>query len=385
MKSPVVSRQAVALATLWYAGAALAQYEVAIEPTVRRQPAASIAQDPQQYRKDKSWHLYSTYSQHIYRGQLPPMLNAVMVTQTTLDAQGRVLNVEVIREPAQTKEAIPWVINLIREAGPYPAPSGLGSAQVSVREVWLLHRAGHGKSVRFQLDSLSEGQRSNPDAPCTATQLAQSPPTTATMRQVDKAPAAHSAVFSLEEEAHGGGVIQGRNKIEVRGGQRGEPVLGEASDVTGDLEGLGSYRSSLKLEEQAPTSARFDFRIGVEVKPGGPGSNDFPASASYLRIFAKAPVRVVLTSRAFNSRGSAEAFFMNLRDVTDPCTHVQSMEVAKRTAFPAGRPIRHTVLLPAGEHKFAWGVGARRAGGTSEIQGSLSIEAAGPVAEPAKR
>ena len=76
---------------------------------------------------------------------------------------------------------------------------------------------------------------------------------------------------------------------------------------------------------------------------------------------------------------------MNLRDVTDPCTHVQSMEVAKRTAFVAGRPIRHTVLLPAGEHKFAWGVGAKRAGGTSEIQGTLTIEAAGPLAEPAKR
>ena len=373
------------LTALWSCGNALAQYDVVIEPTVKRVPAASAAQDPQQYRKEKSWHLYSTYSQHIYRGQLPPMLNAVMVTQTTLDAQGRVLDVEVIREPAQTKEAIPWVISLIRGAEPYPAPSGLGASQVAVREVWLLHRAGHGKSVRFQLDSLSEGQRSVADAACSAAQLAQPAPAAAPMRQVDRPAAAHSALFSLEEEAHGGGVIQGRNKIEVRGGQRGEPVLGEASDVTGDLDGMGAYRSSLKLEEQAAASARFDFRIGVEVKPGGPGSREFPASASYLRIFAKAPVRVVLSSRSFNSRGSAEAFFMNLRDVTDPCTHVQSMEVVKRTAFPAGRPIRHTVLLPAGEHKFAWGVGTRRAGGTSEIQGTLSIEATGPVAQSAKR
>jgi hypothetical protein len=43
---------------------------------------------------------------------------------------------------------------LIRGASPYPAPRQFGEAGVVWREIWLVDKSG-----RFQVDSLTEGQR----------------------------------------------------------------------------------------------------------------------------------------------------------------------------------------------------------------------------------
>jgi hypothetical protein len=80
---------------------------------------------------------------------------AVMITDTELDADGTVRSVTVVRPPAAAKEVTPWVMALIRGASPFPAPSRIGEGTGIVwREIWLVDKSG-----RFQVDSLTEGQR----------------------------------------------------------------------------------------------------------------------------------------------------------------------------------------------------------------------------------
>ena len=87
----------------------------------------------------------------IYKGKLPPLLYGVMMTETQIDAQGAVIDVTVRRPPA-AKEVGPWVVQLIKRAGPYPAPAKMGLT--TVNEIWLVDKSG-----LFQVDTLTEGQR----------------------------------------------------------------------------------------------------------------------------------------------------------------------------------------------------------------------------------
>jgi hypothetical protein len=82
------------------------------------------------------------------------MMYAVMITDTEIDADGTVRSVTVARPPAAAKEVTPWVMALIRGASPFPAPRQFGEAGVVWREIWLVDKSG-----RFQVDSLTEGQR----------------------------------------------------------------------------------------------------------------------------------------------------------------------------------------------------------------------------------
>ena len=51
-------------------------------------------------------------------------------------------------------EVAPWVVSMIRNAGPFPAPANVGTSNVRYFEIWLVDRSG-----QFQVDSLTEGQR----------------------------------------------------------------------------------------------------------------------------------------------------------------------------------------------------------------------------------
>ena len=106
---------------LWacaFTAPALAQYATVPEPSFRPVAPPSAASDPKDYKLDVARHLYATYSRHIYRGVMPPMLNAVMITETRIDPTGQVLGVEIKREPAQDKDAMPWAIAMIKAAAP---------------------------------------------------------------------------------------------------------------------------------------------------------------------------------------------------------------------------------------------------------------------------
>jgi len=142
---------AIATALLLTAGSAMAQFSMVPAPLSEGAPAASGAETPQEYKKDFARHIYKAYPMRIYRGKLPPLMYSVMMTETQIDAQGMVVDVSVRRPPA-AKEVAPWVVQLIKRAGPFPAPAKMGT--VTVGEIWLVDKSGN-----FQVDTLTEGQR----------------------------------------------------------------------------------------------------------------------------------------------------------------------------------------------------------------------------------
>ena len=93
-----------------------------------RKPSAAAAD--RDYRVDAARHVYASFPSRIHKGKLPPLMYAVMITDTEIDASGQVVNVSVARPPAAAKEVAPWVVSLIRNAAPFPAPTKLaGSAE----------------------------------------------------------------------------------------------------------------------------------------------------------------------------------------------------------------------------------------------------------------
>lgn len=143
-------RGVLAAALAWPALPALAQFSMVPLPTLGAPPAASIAETAAQYKLDAARHLYAVYESRIFKGRLPPLLFGVMITETHLDPSGEVLDVSILRRPA-AEEVGPWVVQMIKRAGPFPAPAKIGLTKVL--EIWLVHKSG-----RFQLDTLTEGQ-----------------------------------------------------------------------------------------------------------------------------------------------------------------------------------------------------------------------------------
>jgi hypothetical protein len=112
--------------------------------------APALAQDTS-YRSTGAQHLYDAYQQRIYKGQLPPLLYAIAITETEIDENGNVVSAVVVREPAAAKEVGPWVVSLIKAASPFPKPGRTG--RTTYRDIWLVDQ-----SYTFQLDTLTEGQ-----------------------------------------------------------------------------------------------------------------------------------------------------------------------------------------------------------------------------------
>ena len=114
--------------------------------------AVSSAETLKAYRMDAARHIYATYPQKIYKGKLPPLVHAVVVTEVELDASGQVRDIHMIRVPTHAPDVTVAVRNMIQSASPMPAPTKLGGAKFT--EIWLVDKSG-----RFQLDALTEGQR----------------------------------------------------------------------------------------------------------------------------------------------------------------------------------------------------------------------------------
>ena len=111
----------------------------------------SEAQTPLEYRSDGARHIYAAYAKHIHKGKMPPLLYGIAIIETEIDAQGNVQNVRVVRKPAAA-EVEPWAVTMIKAASPFPAPAKMGSVRYT--DIWLVDKSG-----RFQLDTLTEGQR----------------------------------------------------------------------------------------------------------------------------------------------------------------------------------------------------------------------------------
>lgn len=122
------------------------------------QPAApggkvSLANSAREYRRDAAQHLYQLNANRIYPGSMPPLLQAVGVLQVHLDGNGQVRKLDWMRAPSHVPAVVAEIERTVRAAAPYPAPKRLG--RVVYTDVWLWDKSG-----RFQLDTLTEGQRS---------------------------------------------------------------------------------------------------------------------------------------------------------------------------------------------------------------------------------
>jgi hypothetical protein len=120
-------------------------------PTVRLITAQTPA--VRAYRKTGARQIYNAYPQRIYKGKIPPLVYAVVVVETDLDANGNVKNVTFSRVPSHAPEVPPKIAELIKAASPLPSPGRLGGH--TYVETWLWDKSGN-----FQLDSLTLGQRS---------------------------------------------------------------------------------------------------------------------------------------------------------------------------------------------------------------------------------
>jgi len=130
-----------------------AQFTTVPSPLLQGAPRASDAEIESEYRIDAARHLYSAYPMRVYRGKLPPLLYSVMMVEIEIDAAGQVLDITVIRKPA-ADEVAPWVMAMVKRAGPFPAPARISGPSVKFKEVWFVDRSG-----LFQLMTLTEGQR----------------------------------------------------------------------------------------------------------------------------------------------------------------------------------------------------------------------------------
>ena len=142
----------VMLATVALAGAsAQAQFAAVPQPQKVAALQPSDAPTAKAYRIDAARHIYGAYPAHILKGKVPPLVYAILVTETEIDARGKVLGVRVLRQPAAAREVTPWVVSMIHRASPLPPPARIG--RVKFVEVWLVDKSG-----QFQVHSLTEGQ-----------------------------------------------------------------------------------------------------------------------------------------------------------------------------------------------------------------------------------
>lgn len=133
-------------------GVGASQVAYLTEPARLATQKVSAAGDARSYRMDAARHIYASYAPRIYKGRLPPLIHAVVVVETTVDRSGQPRDVKLVRGPSHAPDVSAAVMEMIKRAGPLPAPSRF-TGPVSFIEIWLVHKDG-----RFQLDALTEGQ-----------------------------------------------------------------------------------------------------------------------------------------------------------------------------------------------------------------------------------
>lgn len=114
----------------------------------------SQATNPKEYRKDGARHIYQLNSHRIYKGPMPPLMQAVGVLEIELDASGQVRQLNWMRPPDHVPDVMKEIERTVLAAAPFPAAVRMGA--VKYTDVWLWDKSG-----RFQLDTLTEGQLQN--------------------------------------------------------------------------------------------------------------------------------------------------------------------------------------------------------------------------------
>ena len=135
-----------------FAFTALTALCVATAAPAQASTTVSNAETAKAYRMDAARHIYASYPAKIYKGKLPPLVHAIVVLEVDVDGTGAVRDVHMIRVPTHAPDVTVAVKEMIHRASPMPAPSRMGGAKFT--EIWLVDKSG-----RFQLDTLTEGQR----------------------------------------------------------------------------------------------------------------------------------------------------------------------------------------------------------------------------------
>lgn len=120
------------------------------DPVLQISPQTSAARA---YRKNAAHYLYEVYAKRVYMGKMPPLVHAVAVVETHLDARGNVRQVTFMRAPTHAPEVSLEISQLIKKASPLPMPGNVVGAHTYV-DTWLWDKSG-----KFQIDTLTEGQR----------------------------------------------------------------------------------------------------------------------------------------------------------------------------------------------------------------------------------
>ena len=121
------------------------------EPVPAPTGPTSLARNSKEYRKDAAGHLYGMHAHRIYKGRMPPLLEAVGVLNVDIDHKGSVKAVNWMRAPKHVPHVMAEIERMVKASAPYPVPKHM--SQVTYTDVWLWHKSG-----RFQLDTLTEGQ-----------------------------------------------------------------------------------------------------------------------------------------------------------------------------------------------------------------------------------
>ena len=130
---------------------------VGVVPALAQSKAAaaasiSSAETAKAYKMDAAKHVYKAYPDKIYKGKLPPLVHAIVVLEVAVDEHGNVQDINTIRVPTHAPDVTVAVKDMIHRSSPMPAPARMGATKFT--EVWLVDKSG-----RFQLDTLTEGQR----------------------------------------------------------------------------------------------------------------------------------------------------------------------------------------------------------------------------------
>jgi protein TonB len=121
-------------------------------PTPTPPPAVNV-RTLDEYKRVVATRVREANSDRTHRGQLQPLLRAVVVLEFKVDRNGGIQNVRTLRAPEREAESIASAS--LRRAGPLPAPPAhiLRGGLAQITETWLFQDNGH-----FQLRTLAEGQ-----------------------------------------------------------------------------------------------------------------------------------------------------------------------------------------------------------------------------------
>jgi len=122
-------------------------------PVVQRVPARERYSSMEQYQAAVARRIFDANPGATIKGDLQPLLRAIVVLQFNVDAHGRVHNVRTWRTPEREADRIARASLHRAETLPPPPQSWLQGGMVEVTETWLINRQG-----QFHLRALNPRQ-----------------------------------------------------------------------------------------------------------------------------------------------------------------------------------------------------------------------------------